>query len=393
VLWQGVKRQEKMKVPLLDLKAQYAPIREKIRSKMDEICDKQTFILGDAVESFEKRVAVYCGTDYAIGMSSGTDAILAALMALGVGQGDGVITTPYTFFATAGCIARLGAIPVFADIDPATFNINPVSVRNILERKNKIKPKVLMPVHLFGQCADMESLIKIAREYGLFVVEDAAQAIGAEYKLRGAVKKAGSMGDIGCYSFFPSKNLGGFGDGGMAVTNNPELAEKLKRLRNHGMHPKYYHSMVGGNFRLDALQAAVLDIKLDYLESWHAGRRKNAEKYNKLFEGTKIKTPLSVYAKDGLVNPHIYNQYVVCVPRRDEVRKILQNAEIGHDVYYPVPLHLQECFKYLGYKRGDFPESETAAEESLALPVYPELTDEMIGYVANVLIDAVEGRK
>jgi len=382
-----------MKVPLLDLKAQYAGIREDVRARMDSLCDSQMFILGATVEAFEKRVAAYCGTGHAVGVSSGTDALLAALMALQIGRGDAVITTPYSFFATAGCIARLDATPVFVDIDPVTFNISPEAVRQLLKHRGGrlagLKPRVLMPVHLFGQSADMSALLEIANDFNLAVVEDAAQAIGVEYRLGGSVRKAGSMGRMGCFSFFPSKNLGGFGDGGMVTTDDPVLADVLRRLRNHGMHPKYHHGMIGGNFRLDALQAAVLDVKLDHLEAWHEARRHNAARYNSAFEGTAVQPPQAVHSGQGLRNHHIYNQYVVRVPGRDAVRKALEQAGIGHEVYYPVPLHLQECFRPLGYKPGDMPESEKAAAETLALPIYPELTAEMQNYVAQTLTAAV----
>jgi len=378
-----------VKVPLLDLKGQYSNIREEVRKVIDEVCDAQYFILGPKVEAFEKHTAGYCGAKHAIGVSSGTDAILMALMALGLKPGDAVITTPYSFFATVGCIARTGAVPIFADIDPVTFNIDPVKVRQILadppERFKKLKIKAIMPVHLYGQSADMDALLEIARKHGLKVVEDAAQAIGAEYSSKNGAMRTGSMGDIGCFSFFPSKNLGGFGDGGLVTTNDSGLAEKMTRLRNHGMHPKYYHSMIGGNFRLDALQAAVLDIKLKYLESWHEARRANAGRYDAALKGTGIKTPRAIYAGKGIKNYHIYNQYVIRVPERDAVLAKLKAADIGCEIYYPLSLHMQECFKYLGYKEGEFPESERAARETLALPIYPELTAEMQEFVARTL--------
>jgi len=404
-----------MKVPLLDLKAQYAGLRDDIRRAVDEVCESQYFVLGPVVERFEQNAAQYCGAKHAIGVSSGTDAILVTLMALGIGPGDGVITTPYTFFATAGCIVRLGATPLFADIDPDTFNIDPESVRRLLAaptgKSKGIKPKVLMPVHLYGQAADMDPLLELAREHDLRVVEDAAQAIGAAYPGSGSARTprptlqgegrakppaepqlsgrrvAGAMGDAGCLSFFPSKNLGGFGDGGMVITSDDELAERIRCLRVHGSAPKYYHGLVGGNFRLDAIQAAVLDVKLGCLERWHEGRRANAARYDAALQGSDAVTPVARYRDSGLVNFHIYNQYVVRVPDRDTRRARLAAAGVGSEVYYPVPLHMQECFKDLGYAPGDFPESERAAAETLALPIYPELTDEMQDYVVEKLTE------
>lgn len=376
-----------MKVPLLDLKGQYKDIREECRAAIDAVCDDQYFILGPKVAEFEKNVADYCGVEHAVGVSSGTDALLIALMAFDIGAGDAVVTTPYTFFATAGCVSRLGAVPIFVDIDPVSFNIDPIACRklleNIPERFKHLKIKALMPVHLYGQSADMSPLLEIAEEYGLKVIEDAAQAIGAEYPMGDKALRTGAMGDMGCFSFFPSKNLGGFGDGGMVVTSDAALAEKMVRLRNHGSEPKYYHPMVGGNFRLDALQAVVLNVKLSRLEKWHAARRKNAAMYNQAFEGTDVIQPCAVYAGSGVTNYHIYNQYIVRVSDRDATRARLQNAGIGNEVYYPVPLHMQECFKDLGYAAGDMPESEKAASETIALPIYPELNEDMIQYVIS----------
>ena len=381
-----------MKVPLLDLKAQYAPIREDVRQAMDEVCDAQYFILGPKVEQFEQNVAEYCGVKHAIGVSSGTDALLMAMMALNIGAGDAVITSTYTFFATAGSIARLGATPIFVDIDPVSFNIDPEKVRAILDNPPEdikgLNIKAIMPVHLYGQMADMDSIMEVATEFGVSVIEDAAQAIGSEYLSKDENDyRAGTMGDMGCFSFFPSKNLGGFGDGGMVVTNDDELADKLRKSRNHGMAPKYYHQFVGGNFRLDALQAVVLDVKLKYLDDWHAARRCNAERYNEAFADSVVKTPAALYVDKGVTNYHIYNQYIIRVEDRDAVRGRLLENDIGCDIYYPVPMHLQECFKELGYKLGDFPHSEQAANETLALPIYPELTDEMQEYVAGKVIE------
>jgi dTDP-4-amino-4,6-dideoxygalactose transaminase len=378
---------------LLDLKRQYAAIRDEVQAVLAEVCESQQFVLGSRVQSFEQKTAAYCGVKEAVGLSSGTDALLVALMALGVGPGDTVLTTPYSFFATAGSIARLGARPLFVDIDPATFNLDPAKASRIMAdgaaRRGLPRPKVLLPVHLFGQCADMDPLLDLAREFSCRVIEDAAQAIGAEYPSRQGPRRAGAMGDIGCFSFFPSKNLGCFGDGGMSVTNDDELASRLRVLRAHGSEVKYYHRIVGGNFRLDALQAAVLEVKLKYLESWHAARRANAAFYDRAFADSPVRTPAAVYRDQGLTNFHIYNQYVVRVPDRDAVRKRLETRGIGCEVYYPVPLHLQECFRELGYQPGDFPESERAARETLALPIFPELDEAMKRAVATAILEAV----
>jgi len=382
-----------MKVPLLDLKAQYAPLRDEIRAAMDEVCDAQHFILGARVQAFEAHVASYCGVPHAVGLSSGTDALLAALMALDIGPGDAVITSPFTFFATIGSIVRLGAFPLMVDIDPLTFNLSPAKVRSLIERPprrlKKHTLKALLPVHLFGQCADMNPLLDLARKNGLRVIEDAAQAIGAEYPARTGVYKAGAMGDIGCFSFFPSKNLGGFGDGGMAVTRDAKLDAALRVVRVHGSVENYRHDRLSGNFRLDALQAAVLDVKLKYLESWHAARRAHANFYDNAFRGSTVKTPQAMYAGHGITNHHIYNQYVVRVPERDRVYAALQKAGIGCAIYYPVPMHLQPCFLDLGYRTGDFPESEQAAREVLALPIYPELTEAMQQAVVDEILKAI----
>ncbi len=382
-----------MSVPLLDLKGQYRPLRDEVMAAIAEVCDAQYFILGPKVEAFESAVAAYCGVESAVGVSSGTDALLMALMALGIGPGDAVITTPYTFFATAGCIVRAGAVPVFADIDPVTFNIDPARAAAALADARRRFPdrrvRALMPVHLYGQSADMAPLMALAHAEDLLVIEDACQAIGAEYPMDGRACRAGAIGTVGCFSFFPSKNLGGFGDGGMAVTQDPELGARLKQFRNHGMEPKYYHPEIGGNFRLDALQAAVLSIKLKHLEAWHRRRRENAARYDVLLADLPVTCPAAVYRDAGLVNHHIYNQYIVRVPDRERVRGALQAAGIGCEVYYPVPLHLQECFRGLGYVAGDFPVSEQAARETLALPIYPELTEAMQAEVVAALARAV----
>jgi len=374
-----------MRVPLLDLKAQLATIREELEAAVLEVVESTQYILGPKIAELETKVANYCETRFAVGVSSGTDALLIALMALDIQPDDIVITTPYSFFATAGVIARLQARPVFIDIDARTFNLDPDQLQDWFMKNHAHvkKVKAIIPVHLYGQCADMDAILKIADQYQIPVVEDAAQAIGARYPSNNGIKKAGSIGKMGCFSFFPSKNLGAIGDGGMVTTNDSALAEKLVKLRNHGSHPKYYHSMIGGNFRLDTIQAAVLLVKLPHIEKWHAARQKNAAFYDQAFANSQIKTPYIAYQREY----HIYNQYVIMVPeKRDALRQNLVENEIGHEVYYPVPFHLQECFRDLGYQRGDFPNSEYAAEHSLALPIYPELTDEMKAYVAEKVI-------
>jgi len=334
----------------------------------------QSFILGPHVQAFEQALAAYGGVAHACGVSSGTDALLMALMAEGIGAGDEVITTPYTFFATAGSIARLGARPVFVDIDPVSFNLDPRQI----EGKLTARTRALLPVHLYGRMAEMAPLLALAGRHGLAVIEDACQSIGAEDRGR----RAGALGAYGCFSFFPSKNLGGAGDGGAVTTNDPARAARLVRLRNHGMEPKYYHHFVGGNFRLDALQAAVLNVKLRHLDAWSQARQANAERYDRLFAARGIAGKL-VVVPPVRKSRHIFNQYVIRVPRRDALLAFLKEKGIGTEVYYPVPLHLQACFRSLGYRRGDLPESEKAAAETLALPVYPELTDEQAAYVAD----------
>jgi dTDP-4-amino-4,6-dideoxygalactose transaminase len=382
-----------MQVPLLDLKAQYAPLRDEIRAAIDEVCDAQYFILGPKVVAFEAETAAYCGAKAAIGVSSGSDALIISLMALDIGPGDAVITTPYTFFATVGAIARVGATPVFVDIDPVTFNIDPAAIKNLLthwpDRFAGLTPRAIMPVHLYGQCADMDPIMELAKENDLAVVEDGAQAIGSEYPSASGTQKAGAMGTTGCFSFFPSKNLGGFGDGGLVTTQDEALAEKLSQLRNHGMNSRYYHKMVGGNFRLDAIQAAVLSVKLRHLDEWHAGRRKNADHYTAGFEGSAVQTPTMVHADAGVEQPHIFNQFIIRVPNRDAVKAHITEKEIGNDIYYPLCLHMQECFAGLGYEEGAFPVAEKAAGEVLALPVYPELTEEMQDYVVKSVLEAI----
>ena len=368
-----------MQVPLLDLKAQYQTIKEECLEVTEKIYESQYFILGPYVEKLEEELARYCSAKYAVGVSSGTDALLLSLMAADIGHGDRVITTPYTFFATAGAVSRVGAIPVFADIEPETYNISPEKIEAAIKNMSVAERstlKAIIPVHLYGQCADMDAISRIAGENGLAVIEDAAQAIGSEYK----GKRAGSMSDFGCFSFFPSKNLGGFGDGGMVTTHSADRYENLKILRVHGGHPKYYHSRIGGNFRLDALQAAIVLIKLKYLDQWTAARQENAKKYTSLIEEAGLSGIVTVpFEKE---NRHIYNQFIIQVPKkRDALKDFLIQKNIGCEIYYPVPLHLQECFADLGYLPGDFPASEYAAEHTLALPVYPELSEDQLIYV------------
>ena len=369
-----------MQVPLLDLKPQYQQLKEEIMPMLEELCASQQFILGPKVDAFEREAAAYSGAAHACAVSSGSDALLIALMAEGIGQGDEVITTPYTFFATAGAIARVGATPVFADIEPDGFTLD----ASALAAKVTERTRAIIPVHLYGQTADMGPILELAKRTGLIVIEDAAQAIGAEYRGR----RAGCMGDYGCLSFFPSKNLGAFGDAGMVLTNDAARAEKLAFFRNHGMNPKYYHKYVGGNFRMDALQAGVLSIKLRHLDEWTAARQRNAALYDTLFEGvSSVVRP----AVTPWCTRHVRNQYIIRIAggKRGQVWDALKAAGIGCDVYYPVPLHLQECFASLGYREGDFPESERAARETLALPIYPDLTEEQIRHVAETVIRSI----
>jgi len=381
-------------VPLLDLKAQYATIREEIREAIDRVADSQHFILGPEVEALETEVAAYSQCEFGIGVSSGTDALLVCLIAIGIEPGDEVITTPYTFFATAGAISRLNAKPVFVDIDPLTYNIDPAKIEDAITERTR----AIIPVHLYGQMADMDPIMEVARRHKLYVIEDAAQAIGSE--LDG--KRAGTIGDLACFSFFPSKNLGGFGDGGMVTTNDAELAKQVKLLRNHGYAPKYYNKVVGGNFRLDALQAAVLRTKLKYLDSWTERRQQNAQTYRRLFMEAELAIQPTAYAESnggpqltdisGVVLPfeapnvrHIYNQFVIRSGQRDSLLAYLKERKIGTEIYYPVPMHVQECFADLGYQAADFPISERAAEQTLALPIYPELTESMIATVVDAI--------
>ncbi|HEB50584.1 MAG TPA: DegT/DnrJ/EryC1/StrS family aminotransferase [Desulfobulbus sp.] len=386
-----------MNVPLLDLQPQMSRFRDQVLEAVTSVIDSTRYILGSEVSRFEKEVAAYCGTGFGIGVSSGTDALLASLMALEIGAGDLVLTTPYTFFATMGSILRVGARPVFADIDPDTMNIDPAQVERILadDQAGRKKIRAIMPVHLFGQCADMQPLLELAARYGIPIIEDAAQAIGAQYPLEenGAVtwKKAGAMGTAGCFSFFPSKNLGGIGDGGMVVTSDSGLDRILRSCRDHGADPKYYHRRIGGNFRLDPIQAVVLSIKLPHLEEWHRARRRNATLYREYFSqagltDNPVVLPREAYG--GLegaaeVNYHIYNQFVIRVPDRDRLRSFLQENSIGCEIYYPLCLHQQACLAPLGYGDQTFPVAEEAARQALALPIYPELQQEQIAYVVE----------
>ena len=383
------------KVPLLDLKAQYAQIRAEVLPVIESVCASQHFILGEHVRAFEAEVAQYCGSSAGIGVSSGTDALLLALMAFGIGAGDEVITSPFTFFATAGTIARTGARPVFCDIDPETFNISAAAVESFIERQCRVdqgvlvnrwsggRIRALMPVHLYGQSADMDALVRIARAYGLRIIEDAAQAIGTEYS---DGTRVGSIGDIGCFSFFPSKNLGAFGDAGLCTTNDPDLAEHMRVLRVHGGKPKYFHAFIGGNFRIDELQAAILRVKLKPLDAWTESRQRNAAYYSAAFERAGL-APHIVTPRAPATGRHIFNQYAIRAERRDELRAALTERGIGTEIYYPVPLHLQQCFAHLGHQQGDFPESERAAAETLALPVYPELSEAQLAHVVAAVAE------
>lgn len=364
-----------MNVPLLDLKAQYQTIKGAIDSAVAEVLESQHFILGPKVDQCEKAIAAYSKCSHGVGVSSGSDALLACLMAENIGPNDEVITTPYTFFATVGAIARLGATPVFVDIDPTSYNLDTAQI------KSKITPRTraIIPVHLYGQMADMDPIMQLAEEHHLVVIEDAAQAIGAEYKGR----RAGAIGHYGCFSFFPSKNLGAAGDGGMIVTNDAQRAEKLRILRGHGSKPKYYHKIVGGNFRLDAIQAAIVSAKLPHLDAWTTARQLNAKRYDRLFS----ESGLPVGLPSVLAERHIFNQYVIRVAQRDQLQAYLQKNGVGTEVYYPVPMHRQECFAYLGYSIGAFPESERAASETLALPINPELTEEQANFVVGSVRD------
>ncbi|HEY5706699.1 MAG TPA: DegT/DnrJ/EryC1/StrS family aminotransferase [Terrimicrobiaceae bacterium] len=384
-----------MHVPLLDLTRQPERVREAVAMRARAVFESQQFILGRTVEEFEEAFCEFIGCAHAVGMSSGTDAQLAILMAMGIGPGDAVITTPYTFFATAGCIHRVGAEPVFVDITPAGFHMDPGRLRRCLahlargsdgqlltSRGNRVR--AVIPVHLFGACCAMDALYEAAIAYHLPIIEDAAQAVGAEYRADGVPRHAGTLGDAAFFSFFPTKNLGGAGDGGMAVCHSQELAHKLRLLRNHGMERRYFHRIVGGNFRLDALQAAVLHAKLRFLEEWNAARRRNAALYHEALSdlSDRLELPAEPWKHTGVTNHHTWHQYTVRAERRDELLRHLRQEQIGHAVYYPVPLHMQECFAYLGHAEGDFPEAERAARETVALPIFPELREEEILAVA-----------
>jgi dTDP-4-amino-4,6-dideoxygalactose transaminase len=365
-----------MKIPLLDIPASYKEILADVQENINRVIDSGQFILGPIVEELEQKVATYCDAKYAVGVSSGTDALLISLMAAGVKEGDEVITTPFTFFSTAGSIARLGALPVFVDIEKETFNIDP----NQIEKNITNKTRAIIPVHLYGQSANMDPILELAHNNNLVVIEDAAQAIGSEYK----GKKTGSMGDYGCFSFFPTKNLGGFGDGGMVTMSSEDIYRQVKTLRVHGSNVKYYHEFIGGNFRIDALQAGIVLAKIKYLDQWTERRRKNAQTYDRLLKEMGI--------SDQLITPsettprHVYNQYVIRVPnKRTKLRSFLAENNISTEIYYPLPLHLQDCFDYLGYKKGDFPESEKAADETIALPVFPELRQEQLEHVVSMI--------
>jgi dTDP-4-amino-4,6-dideoxygalactose transaminase len=370
-----------MQVPLLDLKKQYEAIRREVMETVGEIFESQQFILGPRVESLENAIAEYCGTPHAVGVSSGSSALLISLMAAGIGAGDIVVTSAYTFFATAGAVVRVGAVPLFVDIEADSYNLSPDELEKVLSalpagRRRSVK--AVIPVHLYGQCAEMDPILETCRHYGLVVVEDAAQAIGAEYRGR----RAGSMGDFGCFSFFPSKNLGAFGDGGMVTTASEAMCDRLKILRGHGANPKYYHKLVGGNFRLDALQAAIVEIKLKYLDRWTAARQRNAALYRQYFTDSALTDVVTLPAEKQ--TRHIYNQFVIRVPqKRDELRTWLRQEGIGTEVYYPVPLHRQECFAGMGVTATPLPEAEAAAACSLALPIYPELTADQLAYVVE----------
>lgn len=390
-----------MKVPLLDLKLQYQSLKKELDQKMLEIAESQYFILGPEVEAMEKEMADFLQSKVAIGVSSGTDALLLTLMGLGISPGDEVIVPTYSFFATAGVVSRLNAVPVFVDVDPITFNIDPEKI----EEKITSRTKAIIPVHLYGQSAEMDKIMAIAEKHNLYVIEDAAQAISTQYK---DGRFVGNIGHIGCYSFFPSKNLGCFGDGGLVVTNDEELGEKLKIMRVHGGHPKYYHKMIGGNFRLDALQAGILRVKLPHLDGWSEKRRHNAEIYNKLFiesglavaagvtvfdDDNKVLLPKAEFIDSGHKNYHIYNQYIIRVENRDEMRSFLSESGIGTEIYYPVPFHKQECFKDLETSKDEYPHSDFAADHSIALPIFPELTEAQISYVVEKIDEFVKMNK
>src|SRR2546423_7999536 len=391
-----------MRVPLLDLSGQYAALAEPIKKAIDEVLATQDFILGPKVEAFEQQIAVYCGSPHAIGVSSGTDALLAVFMAMGLGPGDAVLTSDYSFFATGSCVSRVGATPVFIDIDPLTYNISPAALELYLESCRQQtdgtlrtpkgdRVRAIVPVHLFGLCCEMDAVLEIARRFKLEVIEDAAQAIGAEYPARFGHAQAGTMGDFGTLSFYPSKNLGAAGGAGMILCPDEAFAKRVRICRQHGMEPRYYHHFIGGNFRLDELQAAILAVKLPHLDDWSAGRRRVADIYGDEFRRLgltdRIELPAEPYRDRGLTNHHIYHQYIIRTQRRDALRDHLTKKEIGTAIYYPLALHEQECFRYLGYRAGDFPEAGRAARETLALPIYPELAPDAQRYVVESIAE------
>lgn len=392
-----------MRVPLLDLSEQYAALAEPIRAAIDEVLATQNFILGPKVEAFQKAIAEYCDAPHAIGVSSGTDALLAVFMAMGLGPGDAVLTSDYSFFASGSCISRVGATPVFIDIHPLTYNISPAALEayltkscrpdsdGILRTPKGDRVRAIMPVHLYGLCCDLDAILAIARRFKLAVIEDAAQALGAEYPVEDGKAKAGTIGEVGTFSFYPSKNLGAAGDAGMIVCRDDAFANRVRICRQHGMEPRYYHHFIGGNFRLDEIQAAILAVKLPHLDEWSAARRRVADIYGEEFHRLglteRVTLPAEPYRAHGLTNHHIYHQYVIRVPNRDALREHLMKKEIGTAIYYPLALHEQECFRYLGYQAGDFPEAERAARETLALPIYPELSAEQQRYVAESIAD------
>ena len=395
-----------MRVPLLDLGQQYRVLSKQIREAIDDVLDSHRFILGSKVQEFESAICRYCDVPHAIGVSSGTDALLAILMGLGIGRGDAVVTSPYTFFSTAGCVARVGARPVFADIDPRTYNITPSAIQECMENNGQLdsdgawrlktgeKIRAIIPVHLFGSCCQMDAFREISEHFQLHLIEDAAQAIGAEFPFGDRAAKAGTMGEVGFFSFYPSKNLGAAGDAGMIVCQDETRASKLRILRNHGMEPRYFHHVVGGNFRLDEMQAAILGVKLPFLETWAAARRAAADFYGSEFARAglteRITLPAEPYRDCGLTNHHVYHQYVIRTPKRDALYEHLSKREIETAIYYPLGLHEQKCFAHLGYKKGDFPETEHAARETLALPIYPEISRDAQRYVVNAVVEFFE---
>jgi dTDP-4-amino-4,6-dideoxygalactose transaminase len=376
-------------VPLFELRTQLGPLRSELQRAIMEVVDSTAYIMGAKVAELEQAIAEYLGAKHALGVSSGTDALLLALMALDIGPDDRVVTTPFSFFATAGVISRVGARPVFVDVDPVTYNLDVDRLAHHLSTlgpEERKRTKAIMPVHLYGQCADMDAIRQVVAPYGIPIVEDAAQALGAEYPASEGNTHAGTLSAVGCFSFFPTKNLGAMGDAGLVTTEDDALAERLRIRRVHGGQPKYYHPVIGGNFRLDTIQAAILLVKLPHLESWHRQRRQNAELYTRLFSERgldQIRTPQAAYRESGVTNYHIYNQYVIRTPERDRLREHLAANGVGTEIYYPVPFHEQECFRALGYRSGDFPHAEQAARETLALPIYPELKPEQVTYVVD----------